>query len=551
MTEYELERLASNLGKPLSRRRFMNLAGGLAGVVLVAGLALAGCAQQPAPAPAAPTAAPPAAAAPAAAPAKAVATAPAAPKGPVGKLTIATGADLDNFDPHASLSTPNKGLIKGVFEALVSREEEPLLATSWKLIDNQTWQFQLRQGVKFHNGDPFNAEAVKFSLARYMDPKIKAPFASQLGSVKSIQAVDNYTVKITTDGPFGTLLDTLSDVEMVSPRAVQESGGDAGKKPVGTGPFKFMEWVPTERTVLEANDAYWGTPALVKTVVWRPIPEASTRVVALRNGEVDIITGVPVDQASAISGSGMKLERIAAKSQIPVTLNAKDKPFSDLKVRQALNYAVDKEELVKVILQGAGQVSNGLLTPSHPGYDASMKPYPYDPAQAKKLLAEAGYPDGFSATFNSPRGRFTKDQQIAEALSGQLAKVGIKLTANAVEFTTLLKVYRTEGQGFILPANLVTSQKQFDNYINSQKKGVGYYGYVNAKVDELLDQASKTFERDKRLVLYSQVSKIVRDEAAFLFLYDEQHLYGVRDRVKNFKPRGDELITLQGIAVDN
>jgi peptide/nickel transport system substrate-binding protein len=206
--------------------------------------------------------------------------------------------------------------------------------------------------------------------------------------------------------------------------------------------------------------------------------------------------------------------------------------------------------LIKVILDGAGQVSSGPLSPAHPGFDPSLKPYRYDVAQAKKLLAEAGYAEGFSITFQSPRGRFAKDQQVAEALVGQLAPVGIKLNANVMEYTTLLKVYRKEGHGFILPANMTTTQRQLDAYFSSTKKMFAWYGYVNPKVDELLDIASKTFKRDRRLNYYSQASRIIRDEAGFLYLFDEQHLYGVRDRVKNWKPRGDELVLLGGTSVE-
>jgi peptide/nickel transport system substrate-binding protein len=521
MARHGVTRVASNLGRGLSRRGFLKMAGGLAGTII------AGSTQQLS------------------------AATPLIRKGPAGKLVIATGVDLDTFDPHVMLSAAMRGVIKNVFEALVDREEQPLLATRWEVLGDLTWRFELRQGVKFHNGDAFDAEAVKFSFERFVDPKTKAPYARQLEPVKRVEILDKYTVKIITSTPYGTLLDALADVEIVSPRAVQEeAGGGAWKKPVGTGRFKYVEWLPADRVVIEANEGYWGSPPLIRTVIWRPIPEPSTRVIALRTGEVDIVTHIPAGQASAISGPGMHVERVAAMSQIPVTLNCQDKPFSDMRARQAINYAVNKEELIRVILDGAGQVANGPLTPSHPGYDSSLKPYPYDLTQAKKLLAEAGYASGFSITFQSPRGRFAKDQQIAEALVGQLAQVGIKLNANVMEYTTLLKVYRKEGHGFILPANMTTTQRQLDAYFSSSKKMFAWYGYVNPKVDELLDMASKTFKRDKRLGYYSQASRIIRDEAAFLYLFDEQHLYGVRDRVKSWQPRGDELILLGGTSVE-
>ena len=465
-----------------------------------------------------------------------------------GQLAIATTADLDTFDPHISLNAPNRGAVRTVFETLVTREEQPLLATAWEQPNDRTWLLKLRPGVTFHNGDRFNGEAAKFSLDRFMDSGTKSPFAATLKPIEQVAVVDDLTIRIQTSEPFGNLLEALAEVEMLSPGAVRAAGADVGKKPVGTGPFRLKAWALSEQVVLEAFPGYWGAKPRVATVVYRPIPEASTRVVALRTGEVDIIVGVPPEMVRDVTGNGLSPKRVPAKSVIKIALNLTAPPFSDRRVRQAANHAINRDEIIKVLLDGAGTPANGPLSPMHAGYDPGLPGYAYDPERARALIAQAGATKA-KVTLNVTRGRFAKDAQVAEAVAHQLGEVGLDASVNVMEYTAWLKAYRTAGEGFQIPANSATSQRQFTAYFDSRAKAFGWWGYDNPEVNGLIDRARRTPKREDRAKIYAQLSRIIRDDAPWIFLYNEQLVYGVRDRVRDWVPRGDELIMTGGAWV--
>jgi peptide/nickel transport system substrate-binding protein len=464
------------------------------------------------------------------------------------QIVVATTADLDTFDPHRSLNVPNRGAVRSVFETLVTREEEPLLAASWEHPSDRVWVFQLRPGVTFHNGDRFTAESAKFSIDRLMDPNTKSPYAGTLRPIERVEVVNELSLRVVTSTPVGNLLEALAEVEMMSPAQVQAAGADIVKKPVGTGPYALKSWVPTEQVVLDAAPRYWGAKPRVTTLVFKPIPEASTRVVALRTGDVDIAMGVPPQSARDVTGSGFRPIRVPARSVIKIALNLTAPPFNDVRVRQAANHAVNREELVRVLLDGAGSPANGPLSPMHGGYDASLPVYPYDPERARALIAQAGAA-GAKVTFNVTRGRFARDAQIAEAVAAQLGKVGFDVSLNVLEYTVWLKTYRQSGHGYQIPANLPTSQRQLVGYFDSRAKAFGWWGYDNAEVNALLDKAGATPRREERNRIYAQLARLIRDEAPWIFLYNEQLLYGVRDRVRDWTPRGDDLVLLAGASV--
>ncbi len=464
------------------------------------------------------------------------------------QIVVATTADLDTFDPHRSLNVPNRGAVRSVFETLVTREEQPLLAASWEHPSDRGWVFRLRPGVTFHNGDRFTAESAKFSIDRLMDPNTKSPYAGTLRPIERVEAVDELTLRVLTTGPVGNLLETLAEVEMMSPAQVQAVGADVAKKPVGTGPYTLKTWVPTEQVVLEAFPRYWGPKPRVTTLVFRPIPEATTRVVALRTGEADIAMGVPPQSVREVTGSGFQPVRVPARSVIKIALNLTAPPFNDLRVRQAANLAVNREEIIRVLLDGAGSPANGPLSPMHGGYDPDIPVYPYDPDRARSLVAQAGV-TGAKVTFNVTRGRFARDAQVAEAVAAQLGKVGLDVSLNVMEFTVWLKAYKQSGHGYQIPANLPNSQRQLTGYFDSRAKAFGWWGYVNAQVDALLDRAGATPRREDRNRVYAQLARLIRDEAPWIFLYNEQLVYGVRDRVRDWTPRGDDLVLLAGASV--
>ncbi|MDO3412422.1 ABC transporter substrate-binding protein [Saccharibacillus sp. CPCC 101409] len=470
-------------------------------------------------------------------------------------ITIGRAFDVNGLDP--GFLTENAQVVDNIFDTLVKRDENeqlvPGLATDWKQIDDNTWEFKLREGVKFTNGEPFNAEAVKYSLDRVLDPANNAPTASYVSTIKEVQAVDDYTVHVVTKNP-DPLIPTRFNrypTEIVPPKYTEEAGQEKfAQEPIGTGPYKFVSWDKGSSVVLEANPDYWGEQPAVEKVTFRSIPEASTRVSALLNGEVDIVTAVsPEDRSKIESSSTAKLSAVErAGNTVYVGFKTDVKPFDDPKVRQALNYAIDVKSIVDKVLQGSAVQTNSLIGPKDFGYAGEPDGYDYDPEKAKRLLAEAGYPDGFSATLDTVSW-YIKNTDVAQVIAEQLKAVGVTIKVNNVESS----VYRT----------LVPAGKQSDLYVLGWsstntldadaaiyailRSGESYSTYSNPDVDAKLDEARSTTDEERRKQLYQEIQGEVIQDAPRIFLYQENQYYGVSDRL-NWEGRIDGSIPVSTIT---
>ena len=557
----------------ISRRAFVRLSA-LAGVGVVGGLTSVAC--QPAPAaaptsaPAKPTEAPKPAAttAPAVKPTEApqpavkaadhgAAVKPAAGTEPSGTLTIAQGVDAESMDPYVTTSSASKSLIWTVFDRLVYRDTDlkiqPGLATSWRALDDTTWELKLRESVRFHNGEPFDAEAVKFSFARYVDPAIKNGYATLLKPVSEVQVADPYTVRVKTSEPFGEMIEVLASyVEMLPPKAAADAA-EFVKNPIGTGPYRFVSWTPNDRFVVEAAGPHWSGEPRLKQVVFRPIPEPTARINELRSGGADVITNVSPLLLNALQNQpGINLARATAIGSIiliPSFLTTE--LFKKKEVRQALNYAIDKDALIRVVLQGeAVPMSSPSPRGVAGGYVEGLQPYPYDPDRAKSLLREAGFPDGFSLSFKAPNGRYLQDKQVAEAVAGQLERVGIRADLETVEWSTYVQgIVGRRYELFLLSQGGVQLGPAAQTNWSSRIKGIAWQGYENPRVDELIDRAAKTMDAEARRGVYEEMSRLVWDESPWIFLYHQQDIYGVRDRVQNFKPTSEGSVRLDQTIV--
>jgi len=434
-----------------------------------------------------------------------------------------------------------------IFEGLVTLDYEPMLATSWENPDKQTWLFHLKKNVEFSNGEPFDASVVKFNLERILDPQTKSVYRGLLSPISAVEVVDKNMVRVRTKEPFAVFLPVLSLLPLVSPKAVKELGKDFGRKPIGTGPFIFKEWIPLERVVLEANTAYHGPKPKVKTIIWRPIMEASTRIVELRSGNAHLINKVPPELAGEISGEGLKVLRRRSLWRMGVKLNLAKPPFDKIKPRLAFNYATDKEALISSVLRGAGYTVSDHLGPDREGYNPNLKPYPYDPAMSRKLLAEAGYPNGVDIEILTPIGRYLKDKEICEAVAYQVKEGGFNMKVVAVEFGMYLKTYR-DYNGFFLGADSPTHRALFnDGY--GPGKSYSWMGYENAEWNKLFEEVGTTFDVQKRKTMYQKLDEIFWKEPPYLYLYFAQDIYGVSDRLKNFTPRADGYIVLHNVSI--
>ena len=481
---------------------------------------------------------------------------------PQGKLVVAQGSDPPTLDPLYDASIPSGVILNNIYDCLVRRvfkdgriQQEPMLATSWEMVNNTTWIFHLRRGVKFHNGEDFNAEAVKYNFERVLKPGQKFKGLPNrrryyFDYIESVDVMDPFTVKITTKTPIAFFIVNLGwGMPIVPPKYTAEKG-DAfiSTHPVGTGPFKFVRWVKDGETVLEANESYWGGPPGIKTLIFRPIPEDSIRLAALMGGDVDIAKNVPIHLVSMIKDSNRaKVITTPGGLNLCVQLNSvrKGSPLQDKRVRQAINYGVDKESIVKHVLEGYGIPMASPLNPAHFGYNPNLKPYPFDPEKAKALLKEAGYGNGLDLTFDSPMGRYAKDKEVAEAIVGQLAKVGINIKLKVHEWGSYsLKIFSPEGADHM---NSLAWAASFD--ADSILVPLFYTGqtlsrYSNKQFDSLLDQARSTMDPKRREKIYHDALDLIYDDAASLFFYQGVDIYGVSNRVQNWKPTPDEAFTM-------
>ncbi len=473
---------------------------------------------------------------------------------PKDELRVVIPWTPENLDPTMNLSSIRAQVGVSLFDSLVGRDSEkrivPELAESWKLLDDNTWQFRLRRGVVFHNGEPFNAEAVRFTLQRVLDPNQKSPNRANIAEITKVEVVDDFTVKLVTRQPYAPLLNRLIDFPIVPPKYTAEKGNQGfSLHPVGTGPFRFVELVKDDRLVVEAFDRHWRGAPRIRRIVFRPIPEPFTRTAALRNGEVDVITNVPPNLARELERvPGIKVQRVPSTWMIYLGLNAFKKPLSDVRVRQALNYASDVDTIIKTVLEGNGRRTPGPLTPHMFGYDPGVKGYPYDPAKARRLLAEAGYPDGLDIILDAPEGRYQGDKEVAEALAGQWQKAGFRPKVQVAEWGAYFKRYLAKQFPDAYLLGLGGPMQDGDELFNLvSSKGRGLY-YKNEKVDMLFDSGRSTMDPAKRRKIYADLAKAMVDDATWVFLMQQVDIYAMRDRV-DWTPRPDQWMPLHGASL--
>jgi peptide/nickel transport system substrate-binding protein len=472
------------------------------------------------------------------------------------ELIISQKADVENFDPSQSNNTTTHNVTINVFDTLVrlsddGREFVGELAESWKLVDPTTWQFKLRRGVKFHNGEELNAAAVKFTFDSTMDPERKTRQRPTYVAFKEARVDDAYTVSIITHKPYAIVLTQLQYLMIVPPGYIKQVGWDEfGQKPVGTGAFKFKEWERDVRVVLEANDAYWKGKPKVRTVAFRAIPEDASRIAAVQRGEVDIIDAVPYDRIKELQASPTVKISQRQGEQVYVGLDTlRVEPFKKREVRHALNHAVNVEAMVKNLLLGYAVRLNGPMFPTTPGYDDKQPAYAYDPDRAKRLLAQAGYPNGFDVEFAvSPAFQgIAKGTEVGEAIAGQLGRVGVQAKLNVQDSAAIFSAYSAKKLQMYLFAwkSSPESGRHLETLLHSKTRG---YYYQNPEADQLIDAYFAALDPKKRQEIGRQLHAFVRQDAPWIFLYQQMDLFAVRKNVA-WEAKPDYLMRMRDVAV--
>lgn len=472
-------------------------------------------------------------------------------------VIIAQGVDAFTMDPAKHTVLPTAAILNHIYDPLVIRnaqgEMTPGLAVSWEQIEPTAWEFKLREGVSFHNGEPFNAEAVKFSLERALDPATESPYRSRISMITGVEVVDDYTVIIRTETPDPVLLQRLNQASFSSlilpPEYVAEHGGNVpDDAPVGTGPYKFVEWLRDERVELEANEDYWGGAPEIEHLIWRPIPEDSARIAALKNGEVDIVVNVPPERAPELESGDTKVSVVNSDFLYFVVFNTLDVPeFQDPKVREALNYAVDVDAILENIMLGYGDRIAVTMTKNGFAYPSQLAPREYDPEKAKQMLAEAGYPDGFGPIeFMSRNGRYLKDAEIVETIAGYLREVGVDVNVNFVEPGVWGDLAASHGRGDMnfpgwsgLDPDLVWYPILHTGEIQSY--------FSNPELDALLEAGRSTTDQDERLKIYTEAGQLIYDLSPHIPLFQPPLIYA-SDANLEWSPSGDDIINLRGAS---
>ncbi len=491
--------------------------------------------------------------------ASATTAAAAAAGGTLDRVVIGQGVDPTTLDPQNHNETPAFNILNNIYETLVTFDRngklQPRLAESWKQLDDLNLEMKLRKGVKWHDGTDFTADDVKFTIDRYInsnkepDALKRLKRAGNLNFVSSVTVTDPLTVKITTEKPSPLLLPKLIAEGIVSKKFVTEKGEQAiGLSAMGTGAYKFVEWKKDNYLDMDANTEWWGAPGgpKAKKVRFRPIPDAQTRISALQAGEVDIIVNVAPEQAKQLeTGAKTGVSSVPSVRVIFITLNTLDDSpapaLKNVKVRQALNYAIDRDAIITNIMLGNGKKISSPINSYFFAYE-DLPQYNYDPAKAKALLTEAGFPNGFDLELTTPNGRYLKDKEIGEAVTEYWGKIGVKVKFAAEPFASVFipKVdSRKQTPAFLLGWGNSTYDP--DGTLFDQFVGPRYSYYKNPDFNKLIEEARSIVDQKKREELYKQANKILNQDAPWIFLHQQNDIYGISKRIK-WQARPDEQL---------
>lgn len=456
-------------------------------------------------------------------------------------LVVAVAEDVTSLDPQAIVNQKSFSVYCNMYENLVrynaeTKEVEPCLATEWEQVDDVTYHFKLREGVKFHDGNTMTAEDVIFSFKRAKESGVVSTY---LSFIESVEADGDYAVTMHISSPYAQIYQALSNPSavVVSKAAVEKYGDDFAKNPVGTGAYKLVEWKAADSITLTAFEDYWGEPAKTKNVEIKVIPEGSQRTIMLENGEVDIASAVLPNDASRVEENEdlvMMHETGYKCSLIYFKCDSQKWPIGNKLVRQAFQYAINKQEIVDSVAYGYGQVGNLYSTPLTAGYNADKDGlYSYDPEKAKALLAEAGYPDGFEMDFYCETSQTYTE--IATILQAQLAEVGIKLNVITMESNTINERFYS---GEELP-NRMGFYNNLCGDVESlmQKLIPGAYGqvYFNDEIEALMLESRSKTDVAERQAVYDKFWDIMNEDVPWITLYYEQMMFGTSKNVEGFK----------------
>ena len=508
-----------------------------------------------------------------------------APSGPAGTLTVGLSSDAESMDPYRVYQNAGFSVMYAIFDTLVTTAPDgklgPGLADSWTSPDSKTLTLKLHPGVRFHDGEPFDAAAVRFSLDRIadIDPatnkaypvgdtrRLNSAFASNYGSLDSVAVVDPLTVTLHLNRPDSGLLGNLGTLQMVPPQYFAQVG-NAGfaLKPVGTGPFTFVEWAKDDHITLAANPGYWDSPRgkpLVARVIFRPVPDVATRMSELTTGGIQIMEDLPPDQAAQVKAAGDKAVYLSDAHSLAIWLttdkggnlarNPGDQAtaiaaLANPAVRRALNMAIDRKTLVSTILDGYGEPMNSLWVSGDKGFDPSLPAIAFDPAGAKQILAQQGYPNGFSVNMDTCT---CDNSAIYEAVVGMLASIGVQVTLKPAELTQFNDAWGKGDTNPLRAARLgfpVDPNTELYLWLYSS----GYLSrYKDPQVDALINQQAGLPADDygpARVAILRQLAVLAQQDPPAIFLVGAGSLYGTAGTGLTWAPNVQGYIPVVNVS---
>ena len=472
------------------------------------------------------------------------------------ELVIAMPANINTLDPHQTATVETDlSVISHLYQPLVIRGADmklkPVVAKSWKAVNDTTWQFELASGITFPNGEKLDASAVKWNIERVLDPKTAARIKAWFDPIKEVKVLSPTRLEIVTKEPYPALIDQLSMFFLLPPKWASEN--NPSRVALGTGPYDLKQFVSGDRIVLEAKKNYQGAdkPTFERVII-RPIPEEASRVAAVMAGEVDMASGILPTEIARINASGKaKAAWLPGTRTVFVKFNTLKPPLKDnVALRQAINYAIDKQGIIKSVLADTAKPSQcQVLTPDYFGYNADLKPYPFDPAKARELIAKSGYNASQVLEFEIPLGRYQQSQEIGQAIAAQLEEVGIKSKLVEMEFGAWLNKYRKLGNlGSLAYMGQGWPTLDADGFLTLFEPGNEYAYWADAKFGALIKEARATVDPAKRQALYKQATDVMCKEAPVAFLWAQPFTYVLSNRVK-WTPRGDEWIRATDIQL--
>ncbi|AWB90854.1 ABC transporter substrate-binding protein [Aeromicrobium chenweiae] len=454
-------------------------------------------------------------------------------------LRISIASDVVSLDPQLQGDLTSMSVADNIFDTLTVRDADnklsPGLATKWEQVDPLTWRFTIRTGVKFQNGEALDANAVAYSINRLLDPATKSPIV-ELVNVKQAKAVDATTVdfQMKTPDPVIPAKVSLFGGVIVPPKYIEEKGADGfAQHPVGSGPYEFVSRKRDNEIVLKANPTYWGSKPKIKNVVFKVMPTPASAVAALQSGEVDIITGVTKDAMNQLgSGGDTKVQSKPGIRTYTVNMDTRtDGPLSKKEVRTALNYAVDAPTLIKTVMAGDAKRTATMIPEGVFGLDPSVKPFEHDPAKAKQLLADAGYPKGFSTTISAS----SVDSSLVQAISGQLAEVGVKAKVRLIDPVTakseIITLNGRKDGGMYLFANsgwTLDATSFTQSVLKSDRRSSRW---SNDTADKLVTTEETSVDSDERKKAFSDLQKLLVEESPYVYLFAINNTYATRSNI--------------------